>query len=132
MRRSFQIPTLPGTLKPLLEIQLGTGILAAQYAGEEGECEVFALETARGPHTVRVCRRGIPNLFFAEVQALAQQRAAGQEDVPEVIAFADTPYAGLGAPGQAAPAFLLLKSRLNISIYNKSVDFLKHREDDEA
>ncbi|UQN05084.1 hypothetical protein [Deinococcus sp. QL22] len=130
MPQSSRIPTLPGTLKPLLEMQMGTGILAARYAGEESGCEVFALDTARGPHTVRVCRRGIPNLFFAEVQALAQQRETGRESVPDVIAFADAPYAGLGAPGQAGPAFLLLRIRANINI--KSVDFIKHKEDAEV
>lgn len=130
MPHASHAPTLPGTLKPLLEMQMGTGILAARYTGEDGECEVFALETARGPHTVRVCRRGISNLFFAEVQALAQKREAGQDGVPDVIAFADAPYTGLGAPGQAAPAFLLLKTKDDVD--NKSVDILKHREDDEV
>ncbi|MDB5046063.1 MAG: hypothetical protein JWQ08_2113 [Deinococcus sp.] len=128
--RLHRTPTLPGTLKPLLEMQLGTGILATQYLGQERECELFVLETARGPHLVKVCVQGIPNLFFAEVQDLAQQRTAGQPGVPDVIAFADAPYAGLGTPGQAGPAFLLLK--LQKSIDNKSVDFLKYKEDTEA
>lgn len=125
MPHSSPAPTLPGTLKPLLEMQMGTGILAARYAGEDGGCEVFALDTARGPHTLRVCRRGIPNLFFTEVQALAQQREGGGKGVPDVIAFADAPYAGLGA---SAPAFLLLKNRID----TKSVDFSKHTEDAEV
>jgi hypothetical protein len=125
MPQSSHAATLPGTLKPLLEMQMGTGILAARYAGADGGCDVFALDTARGPHTVRVCRRGIPNLFFAEVQALAQQREAGQDGVPDVIAFADAPYAGLGA---AAPAFLLLRNGID----TKSVDFVKHKEDAEV
>ncbi|WP_019010371.1 hypothetical protein [Deinococcus aquatilis] len=128
MSPSSRAPTLPGTLKPLLEMQMGTGIVSAHYQGQERECEIFALETARGPHMVKVCRQSIPNLFFAEVQDLAQQRQAGRDNVPEVIAFADAPYAGLGAAGQAGPAFLLLRSVLD----NKSVDFLKHKEDDEA
>ncbi|THF69252.1 hypothetical protein E7T06_12775 [Deinococcus sp. Arct2-2] len=130
MPHSSHVPSLPGTLKPMLEMQMGTGILAARHTGEEGDCDVFALDTARGPHTVRVCRRSIPNLFFAEVQALAQRREAGEEGVPDVIAFADAPYTGLGAPGQAAPAFLLLKTKNDMD--TKSVDFLKYKEDAEA